>query len=338
MSLKAHILTLFIGALAGGFLGWVSVNIIILLTIPLSTNEPFLDILFSEFLSSPAAIFQIALIIIGSVILGATLAYAVVTRRSLLQQTAKLTSSLKVNKTKDEFISMVLHHLRTPLSGMKWSLKSILGDLDNEDAHKPKVLQLYEENDRALNAVEHLIQASQASMGRVVYDFQILGMQDLQHLIKESVAKLHSMAQEKKISISIEMPPASKNSVRVDKEKIATIVQTLIENAVMYTNKEGSIQVRSEEKQSNFFLHISDTGIGIPAKDWSKVFLQFFRSKNAIQMQPSGFGIGLFLVKAFLLHHQGEISFTTKEGKGSTFSFRLPIIDNPTEKFLEKLS
>ena len=318
---KPHIFTLFVGALAGVFLG----GVFIIVSIPLL-----------EFISSPAKILEIALIMIASIALGTTFAYTFIIKRSLHQQTAKLVSALEINKTKDEFLSKVLHQLRTPLTGMKWSLKGMLEEMGESDTYKSRMLQLYEANDHALGAVEGLMQASQASMGRIVYNFEFLGMQNLQQLIEKNVRRLDSMAQEKEISLHIEMPPASKNSVRVDQEKIATIVQTLIENAVMYTKKAGTIRVYGEEKQSAFFLHISDTGIGIPLKDQPKVFLQFFRSKNAIQMQPSGFGIGLFLVKTFLKHHHGEISFTTEEGKGSTFSFRLPIINNSTEKLLEK--
>ena len=78
--------------------------------------------------------------------------------------------------------------------------------------------------------------------------------------------------------------------------------------------------------------------MGIPEHDKSKMFLQFFRSEDARRLEPSGFGIGLYLVKTFLKRHHGDIWFVSKKGKGTTFSFKLPIIRAPTEELLEEIT
>ena len=152
------------------------------------------------------------------------------------------------------------------------------------------------------------------------------------------MSSLEALVTKKGLSLAIEIFPAAEGSVRIDKEKIVTITQTLLENAIAYTPKGGSIKVAAEEKGGSFLLHVTDTGIGIAEKDRPRVFSQFFRGEKARRFKPIGFGIGLFLVKIFLKAHNGEIWFTSREGKGTTFSFRLPIIQAPTEKLLEEIT
>lgn len=279
-----------------------------------------------------------ALFIVSLGFFGLTAAFSFILKKTLTRREYEIKMLRAASETKDEFISMVLHHLRTPLTGMRWGLKEVLKDPNITDKQRDKLQKLYDENIRVLDSVEHLIEASQASMERIVYNFELVSVEDLQQLIKKNIMQLEPMAHEKKLSLQIEMTPPSKNSMKIDKEKITTVVQTLFENAVEYTHSGGSIRVRVEEKQNSFFFHIPDTGIGIPKKDHSKIFLQFFRSENARRLKPGGFGIGLFLAKVFLEYHDGEIWFTSQEGEGTTFGFRLPVITSPAEKFLEQTS
>jgi len=314
--LYVNIFVLLLGALAGGFLGLAVLNL---------SGVP------------PAELLLTLLVSAGFTALGVVSVYAILARRLAYQQTFKLTTALEVNKTKDEFISMVLHHLRTPLSGLKWSFKEILKEPEVTGQHRSDLERLHEENNRALNAVEHLIEASQASMERITYHFEVISVEDLLRVIKGSIEQMEARIRAKKISLMVEMPPVSENSIKIDREKISTVVQTLLDNAIAYTNEGGEIKIHTEEKQSNFFLYISDSGMGILEKDKKRIFMQFFRSENARRKEPGGFGIGLFIAKAFIKHHNGKIWFVSKKGGGTTFSFKLPVIESPTEKLLENL-
>lgn len=276
-------------------------------------------------------------IIFGWAALGAMTAYNFIVKGSFKQESRKLKAALEVNRTKDEFISMVLHHLRTPLSGIRWGLKETLKEGLIPSEVRKKLQRLFDENIRALNAVEHLIEASQASMGRITYNLEIVGITDLQQLIKEAIAGLNPMAQAKNLSVAIEMSPASKESVKIDREKVDVIVQTLFDNAIRYTPQGGSIKIRTEIKEAYFLFSIADTGMGISEKDQPRIFLQFFRAENAKRLEPNGFGIGLFVVKIFIENHRGKVWFTSEEEKGTTFTFSLPVIKVPTEKFLEEI-
>lgn len=311
-----------IGFLAGAYLGLTAFSFF--------RNETGISIGKTEFGS---------IMIGGMAFLGALVGYALAARQLLDQKAVKLKAAHEVNKTKDEFISMVLHHLRTPLSGMRWVLKEILkesaGSRAKVDRKKLEILD--DENDRVLEAVNHLIEASRAATGRIVYNFELISLNELQELIRESIRKMAPAIRAKGLELIEALPQFSENAVKVDKEKIIIAVETILENAVKYTDK-GEIKVSSEKDYENFYFSVSDTGIGVPVKNQKEMFLQFFRSEAARRLDPNGFGIGLFIVKIFIDNHKGAIWFASIEGKGTTFTFRLPIIKASGEKFLEKIS
>lgn len=161
-------------------------------------------------------------------------------------------------------------------------------------------------------------------MGHVSYSFVDMSTEDLERLMSESISKMRPVAYAKHISVEVETLPLSKRIVKVDKDKIITIIQTLFENAVTYTRDGGDIKIHMEEKQNDFLFHIADSGIGIPESERGKIFSQFFRSSNAKQERPNGVGIGLFLARTFAKSHGGDITFISKS-RGTTFTVRLPI-------------
>lgn len=328
---SSRIVFILIGLLAGAYLGLA----LLIFIFPAKGGETLPERLGTmmevSYLLSGLAV------TLGLAALGALASYSLFLRRSLGQKGMKLEAALEVNRTKDEFISMVLHHLRTPLSGVKWSLKQLLKEEVIGGDGRTKLERLFEENNRALSAVEHLIGASQASMGRIEYRFEIISLEELRGFILEALAGLSPLAQARNLSVAIKMPPPSKNSIKIDKEKVITIVQTLFDNAIRYTPDGGSIEISTQEQEANFLFSLADTGMGIPEKDQSRVFLQFFRAENARRLDPSGFGIGLYLMKAFIESHKGKIWFSSQEGKGTTFFFSIPLIQVPTEKFLEEI-
>ena len=202
---------------------------------------------------------------------------------------------------------------------------------------KESLTRLYTEDVRALDAVEHLLDVSRASMDKIIFSFDVFTMKDVNGFIKSVTDTLSLQAKEKNISVDIQLSNPSQNSIKIDKTKILLAIETLFENTLLYTPNGGSIKIVTEEKQSSFFFSVSDTGIGILDKDKSKIFSQFFRGENARHKFPDGFGVGLYIVKIFVEKHDGKVWFTSKEGVGTTFTFKLPMITNPTESFFEKI-
>lgn len=313
---RKNFLILSSGIIAGGVLGWVLYESFFSLTTCPNTD----GVCFSLYTWS---VFR-DIIIAGGLTAGFAASCIITFRETLSGQKNIIAKNIDEGIAKDSLISMVLHHIRTPLTGMMWSIKELVTETPEGAAQKTRLERLYEENIRVLNTVEQLIKTSQANMGHVSYSFADMNTENLERLMSESISKMRAAAYGKHISVEIETLPLSKRIVKVDKDKIITIIQTLFENAITYTRDGGDIRIHIEEKGDDFLFHVSDSGIGIPESERGKIFSQFFRSSNAKQERPSGVGIGLFLAKIFAKSHGGDITFVSKP-KGTTFTVRLPI-------------
>lgn len=269
-------------------------------------------------------------------LLGFLASYVFILRKSLRRASKTFSTVREADLSKDEFISMVLHHIRTPLTGIRWSLNEIVSRPTLPPEDKTAFQRIIGENNRALTAVDHLIEASRASTERVAYNFEIMSISLLVQRVREATLNLQAEAKEKQITLEIEVK-TSERSIKVDSEKIITVLQTLVENALSYSKPGESVFIRVSEDNDSLKLEVEDSGIGIPLADQPKVFSQFFRSENAKRKDPGGFGIGLYLVKTFVAEHGGTVSFVSTEDKGTTFTVTLPIITARSEEHLEKI-
>ncbi|MBI2120516.1 MAG: HAMP domain-containing histidine kinase [Parcubacteria group bacterium] len=315
-----HFFVLLAGTLTGGILGWILYNFVFGSTDCVEIEQACFSLfsltLFREILITGGIFFGFAIGLIISLFLSS--------REVLLSQKEIIRQNIGQNLAKDDLISMVLHHIRTPLTGMMWSVKELATEAPKESPEKIRLDRLYDETIRVLNTIEQLIKTSKANKGQISYSFVDMDTEGLEHLATESISKMRASAYAKDISVEIETLPLSKRTVKVDKDKIITIIQTLFENAVIYTNNGGDIKIRIEEKRDEFLFHISDSGIGIPEIEQEKVFSQFFRCSNARKERPDGVGIGLYLAKTFARSHNGDITFASNS-HGTTFTVRLPI-------------
>lgn len=229
------------------------------------------------------------------------------------------------NSEKEDLIAMTLHHIRTPLTGMMWSIKELAAETPESSPQKNRIEKLGEETCRVLCMIEKLIQTSRENNGRSSYCFETYSLEKLERLISDSISKMRPAAYAKDLSVEIETSPLSARSVKIDSDKIIIITQTLFENAIHYTKSGGAIKIRMEENNNNFLFSINDTGMGIPASEQSHIFSQFYRSTNAKHARSEGLGIGLFIAKSFIEAHGGKITFTSSP-QGTTFVVRLPIL------------
>lgn len=228
-----------------------------------------------------------------------------------------------------EYLAMILHHIRTPLTGMMWAVKEVWKRAPEGSEEKAKLLKIYDENIHILSAVEELLSSSRAAAGRVTYDFEVTETNKIEQLILRGLSEMSSSAHEKNISLHIETRPLVNKPIKVDLEKVISIAQTLFENAVMYSDPGGDIAVLIEEDGGHLVFEIADTGIGIPEKDCGKIFTQFFRAENAQKKVPTSYGVGLFLAKTFVNAHGGTIAFAENDengGKGTIFTVKLPLL------------
>lgn len=223
----------------------------------------------------------------------------------------------------EELLSSTVHQIKTPLVGIKWTLSSILnggiGQLN--DTQKNLLEQSYESNEKALELIDQILSAGRLESGKTTFKFRD---EDIMSILYNVLYQLKPNAEEKKIKIKVNIDSRDIPKVSIDSEKIYTVFQYIIENALKYTPEEGIVTIKIEKIENGLQVYISDTGIGIPENDKSKLFSKFYRASNAHNRDATGFGLGLFSAKNIIEKHGGKIWFESEEGKGTTFYFTLP--------------
>lgn len=229
----------------------------------------------------------------------------------------------KFEELRTKFLNVIAHRLGTPLSAVKWNLEALLdkriGKLDSyQEEH---VKQIYESINRLISILRDLLMAMEIEKGVSLKLEEV----DLEKIINQVISGLESVAKLRNISLEFRKAGKELPKVKVDQEKIKHCLFALIDNAIKYNKVKGKVQIQARKKGNEILVSIKDTGIGIPKKEQKNIFKSFFRGSIATTLYTEGTGIGLYMVKAFIKAHKGKIWFESKEGKGATFYFTLPI-------------
>ncbi len=230
--------------------------------------------------------------------------------------------NLKVlDHAKDEFISMASHQLGTPLTAIMGYLSMTLDDDHNNltPTQKQYVGYAMEASERMGAMSADLLNVSRLSAGRFVIRRELV---DLTAVVQGEVEQLRPAAERKglKLVFAAEKLP----QIAVDVSKTRQVIMNFIDNAIYYTEK-GSVSVKLERLHDAVAFTVTDTGMGVPAAEKSKLFAKFYRAANAKESRPDGTGLGLYLAKTVTEEQGGSIIFDSEEGRGSTFGFVLPL-------------
>lgn len=245
-------------------------------------------------------------------------------------------------RIKSEFVTIAAHQLRTPLSAIKWTLKLLLdGDAGALNKEQESFLERgYDTNERMIKLVNDLLSAARIEEGRFGYDFKDLNTDEF----LGTVIKNHSeVLGRKSINLKFEKIDGALPLVYADPEKLSLAFNNLLDNAIKYTPVGGQIEIKLKQQGNYVLVSISDTGVGIPDSEQTRVFSKFFRASNVMRMETEGTGLGLFIAHNIIKRHGGDIHFTSHEGRGTTFTFTLPLKKElvpkeeavPLEEFLE---
>ncbi len=233
----------------------------------------------------------------------------------------------KLDEVKSNFISVVAHQLRTPLSGVKWTLSMLLsgdmGPLNNDQ--KTFLMKSYESNTRMITLVNDMLVADGIQSGRVHYGFKHI---DIVDLIDNILFEVSPMATKRNIKIEYKNKFEDLPQAFVDPETMRAVLQNLLENAIKYTIQGGKIDIDIKAELDHLVISIADSGIGIPKEQAKDIFTKFFRASNAIKHETDGSGLGLFIAKTIVEKNGGKIWFESILGTGSTFYFTVPTKDN----------
>lgn len=244
----------------------------------------------------------------------------------------------ELDKTKSEFISIAAHQLRTPLSAIKWTFKMMIdGDVGDIALEQKEFLKRgYITNERMISLVNDLLNVSRIEEGRFGYEFKPEAIEDI---IETLLKAAYPLFEEKKINFKLNKPTNPLRKINADAEKLTLSLENILNNAIKYTPSQGRISLVLEEKDNQLIITISDSGVGVPKDQLSKLFTKFFRGSNVIRLQTDGSGLGLFITKNIIEKHKGHISIQSEESKGTVVEIILPFLEqkilSSEEKFEE---
>jgi PAS domain S-box-containing protein len=230
----------------------------------------------------------------------------------------------ELNETRNKFIAIISHQLRTPLTAVNWNLETLLnGDFGKMDEMPRKFLQVtHHASIEITRRIHNLLTAMDIEEGRVRYE---TGEVNLDSICAGVVSESLKRCELKNLSCAYTPTASDLPTIDGDGEKIRKAAAVLMENAIGYTKDDGKVSVTLQQKGDAARFEVSDSGIGIPKAEQHLIFNRFFRASNASAMQPDAFGLGLFIAKNFIIQHHGKIGFESVEGKGSTFWFEIPL-------------
>ena len=228
----------------------------------------------------------------------------------------------EANRLKSEFVSIISHQLRSPLSNLKWVIDLLLsGRMGKVDEKHGEYFQILKDNTARMGElISDLLIVSRIEQRRFPLEKTEFSLEDL---TREIIDEFRPMISDSKIEVKLE---AANTLARVfaDSSRIKIVIENLLDNALRYGKNQGQIFIKLKTTGKNLLFEIKDSGVGIPKEDQRYIFERFFRSSNVLKHQTRGSGLGLYIAKFIIERSGGKISFQSQENKGSTFWFTLP--------------
>lgn len=235
-----------------------------------------------------------------------------------------ITKQKELDLAKDEFISLVSHQLRTPLTVIRLYSEMLtngfIGKLDSaQEAHIGRITNA---SVRLIKLVEDILNVSRIELDRISINPTSL---DPNKLIEATIADITPLASEKGITIVFE-PDNTLHALPLDDTIFCQIVHNFLTNAVRYTRPlKGHVDILFVREDESYVLTVRDNGIGIPKTDQPHIFSRFYRANNAVNIEEHGTGLGLYLVKLMAEAFNGRVWFESTMGRGTTFFLQLPL-------------
>jgi len=227
----------------------------------------------------------------------------------------------RAEQLRRNMIADVAHELRTPLSNLKGYLEAVRDGVIKPDADA--IRSLDEEAILLSRLVDDLQELSLAEAGELKLDCQT---EDISRLINQTVAVVSAPAAAKGVSVSTDLPDTLP-SVNIDSHLISQVLRNLLENALAHTARGDAITVTARQQDNWLKVTVADTGEGIPDEDLPNIFERFYRVDKSRSRATGGSGLGLTIAKRLVEAHGGRIEVQSELGKGSRFTFALPVSD-----------
>ncbi len=235
-----------------------------------------------------------------------------------------VTREIEADRAKREFISKVSHELRTPLTAIKGHVDLLLlGTLGTLNESQISCLTVAKNNSNRLrDLIEDILDISRIESGKIKLYFKQV---DIRLVINDVVQSLQLEAERQQMNVEVEIEDELP-LVIADQKRLTQVVFNLFSNAVKYTYAQGKIWIRAFRNPANMIqVEVEDTGVGMSPEQCAKLFRPFYRADNPLRDAVGGTGLGLSIAKSLVEQHGGQMWVTSELGKGSIFSFIIPL-------------
>lgn len=229
---------------------------------------------------------------------------------------------VELNRSKDEFISIASHQLRTPATGVKQYVGMLLEGFAGELTPKQERLleKAYENNERQLKIVTDLLRVAQVDAGKVVLRKSKV---KLNAFIDDVIRDHHSVFSDRHQTIRYQ-PLHPDVTIMIDEASVRMVLENLIDNASKYSEEHTHVEVVARDEKGTVTINVRDEGVGIDPEGRARLFEKFSRINNPLSMKVGGTGLGLYWAKKIVDLHGGKITYRSHASGGTTFSIKLP--------------
>ena len=249
-------------------------------------------------------------------------------RVALIKELADRNAALaELDELKDNFLSSVSHELRTPLTAIKGSAELLLDDEGaSPEVQKQFLTIINVESDRLTRLINDVLDLAQYEAGQEIWDD---APNPLSNIVESAVAGTQSLAMQKSLSIGVNLD-SDLPDVWCDQDKVNQVLTNLLSNAIKFTPENGEIGISAKELTTSgngrvVEIKVSDNGIGMPQGELEEIFQKFKQIGDTPADIQNGTGLGLPICKEIIAHYAGNIWAESELGKGSVFTFTLPV-------------
>ncbi len=226
----------------------------------------------------------------------------------------------ELDRLKTEFLSIVSHELKTPLTAMRTSSEFLRESDECSIPVRRQMLDIIIRNiDRQSRMVDDLLDISKIESNRMKFHKESL---DIEEVVHTSLEMLSAVIKEKGMNVLVEIPD-DLAKVYTDKDKLVQVFVNLLNNAVKFSKKNGNIRITAQEESDLVRISVSDDGIGMNSEELENIFDKFYQIDGTSTRKVGGSGLGLSIVKGIIEGQGGSITAASERGKGSTFVFTL---------------
>ena len=230
----------------------------------------------------------------------------------------------RLERVRRDFVANVSHEFKTPLTAIQGFAETLLAGALDDAQNRERFLEIILEHARRLaRLTDDLLRLSQMDSDRLELEIDALSVTEI---VDSCLATAQHRALENGLRLTVNIPAKMPN-VAGDRRRLAEVLQNLLDNARQYTLPGGEIVLSAEAHELEVVFTVSDTGIGIPKADQSRIFERFYRVDAARSREAGGTGLGLAIAKHLMEAQGGRIWVESEIGKGSNFHFSVPLFD-----------